>query len=153
MAAAALAIGAGLSAYGSMQAGAERGDAYRADAAAKRAQAAQVEISARRQLQLTQRGFERLRGAQQAAFGSSGVQVGTGSPLAEMEFTAANAMDQLTDIRNSANYRKTSLLTESGYNEVLANQAEDAGTLGALQAGLGFFSRNPYSYDQRRGGV
>lgn len=151
MAAAALAIGAGLSAYGSITAGMEKNQAYQLEAANKRAQAAQVDIAARREEELTARRYDKVAAAQKVAFGRSGVQVGTGSPLEALELTAVEKMDEIRSIRDAARYRKSSLLTESLYSERLGQQAENAGYLGALQAGVGAFSKNPYSYDKRIG--
>lgn len=148
MAATALVIGAGIQAYGSYQSGQDKAFAYRMEAAGKRAQASQVEIAANREVSLAERKYERVRGAQMSAWGRSGVQVSTGSPLLAMEETAANAFDEIRSIRDAARYRKTTLLTEGVLDDYNADSSESAGMLGALGAGFGAFSKNPYSYDQ-----
>ena len=147
MAAAALVIGAGISAYGSYSAGEAKQRAYQMEAAAKRAQAAQVEIATNREVDLTQRRYERVRGAQASAWGRSGVQIGTGSPLMAMEETAADAASEILAIKNAGTYRKTSLLTEGILSGYLGDQAYQQGVLGAIGGGMSAFSKNPYSYD------
>lgn len=142
MAAAIPFIGAGISAMGALQQGQAQKNAYEMEAAAKKAQGAQVDIAADREIELTRRRLEKTQGAQAVAFGKSGVQVGTGSPLEIMEETAANAVDEMTAIRNAAKYRKGSLLTEAGLSQYLGQQAEDASYYGAGGSILGAFGGN-----------
>lgn len=140
MAAAIPFIGAGISAYGSLQQGEAQKTAYEMEAAAKRAQSAQVDISADREIELAKRRADRTKSAQMVAFGKSGVLATTGSPLELMEQTAADAVDEMTAIRNAANYRKGSLLTEAGLSSYKGAQAEDASYYGAAGSVLGAFS-------------
>lgn len=150
MAAAALAIGTGIQMYGSYKSGMDKQAAYEAEAANKVAQAAQVEIAANREIELTGERFRRYAGAQKMAFSRSGVQLGTGSPLEVLEQTAADAMGEIISIRNAANYRKTSLLTEGIYAREFGQQAADAGILGAIGAGFSGIGKNPYLFDSPR---
>ncbi len=131
MAAAIPFIGMGLGAYGSMSQGLDQQAAYEAQAANKRAQAAEVEIAADRELELTERRGKEVQGAQAMAFGRSGVQVGTGSPLEIMEQTAADTASEMSAIRHAASYRNLSLLTEGLYSQGLGDQAMKAGFIGA----------------------
>lgn len=149
MAAAIPLIGAGISAFGTLQQGQAQKTAYEMEAQAKRAQGAQVDIAADREIELTKRRLERTQGAQMVAFGKSGVLATTGSPLQIMEETAANAVDEMTAIRNAANYRKGSLLTEAGLSQYLGQQAEDASYYGAAGSILGGAS----SYMSARGNL
>lgn len=152
MGAEALIIGAGLSAYASLKQGESQKRAYEMEASAKRAQAAQVDIAAGREIELTQRRAEKITAAQMVAFGRSGVLATTGTPLAMMEETAATAADEISAIRNAANYRKGSLLTEAGFSLQLGQEAEDASYYNAAGSILGGFSKSPYAYDQKVGG-
>lgn len=149
MAAAIPFIGAGISAYGALQQGESQKQAYEMEAAAKRAQAAQVDIAANREIELTERRAEKTRSAQMVAFGGSGVMANTGSPLEIMEQTAANAAEEVLAIRNAAKYRKGSLLTEAGISQYLGGQAEDASYFNAAGSILGAASSNPYTYDRK----
>ncbi len=139
MAAAIPFIGAGISAFGALQQGQAQKNAYEMEAAAKRAQGAQVDIAADREIDLTKRRLDKTQAAQMVAFGKSGVLATSGSPLALMEETAANAVDEMTAIRNAAKYRKGSLLTEAGLSQYLGQQAEDASYYGAGGSVLGSF--------------
>jgi hypothetical protein len=130
MSAAALAIGTGLSAYGSYRSGVDKKNAYEFESNAKMAQAAQVDIAANREIELTQRRYERVRSSQISSFGRSGVQL-SGSPLLQLEETAANAMDEIRTIKEASRYRKSTLEIESGLSSALGDQAERAGMLGA----------------------
>lgn len=149
MAAAALVLGTGIAAYSSMRQGDAQKEAYEMEAAAKRAQGAQVQIAADREVELTQRRMERTQNAQLVAFGRSGVLATSGSPLAQLEDTAANAMDEITAIRNAAKYRKGSLLTEAGLSEFLGGEAQTAGQLNAFSSILQGAGKNPYMYDSK----
>lgn len=119
---------------------------YRMEAAAKRAQAAQVQVAADREEAISERRYDKVRNAQLAAIGASGVQL-RGSPLAQMEETAANHVSDVLAIRSAAGYRKSTLLTEGMLSDYASSQAESAGFLGFLGAGLGAVSKNPYTYD------
>ncbi len=146
MGAAALAIGAGIQAYSSIKKGMDESAGYKAAALNKQAQAAQVAIATDRQVLLTQDRFDKIRNAQAVAVGRSGTAL-SGSNLAQMETTAAEAVSQISAIRDAGNYHRSSILTEGLYDNQLAGQAESAGYLGALGAGLGAVAKNPYSYD------
>jgi hypothetical protein len=156
MSAAAIMVGGQIvQGVGAYQSAEDKAAAYRAEAAAKRAQAAQVTIGANYEIAQIQRRYELVKGAQLSAFGRSGVQATTGSPLLQMEETAANAFDEMRATANAANYRRTSLLTEGQLSDFNAGSAERAGFYGLFGAGLGALSKNPYSYDYPRtsGGV
>lgn len=144
----ALGIGTAIQAYGSLQQGAQKQQALIAQAANKRSQAAQVEVAANREIDLTQRRFEKVKSAQISAFGRSGVQI-SGSALEVLEDTAANAFDEIQSIRDAAAYRKQVLGTEAQYSDILADQAMEAGQLGALGSVVDAFAKNPYSYDKK----
>ena len=148
MGAEALAIGTGIQAFTSIQSGQMKKQAYEMEAQGKMAQAAQVDIAANRDIELTMRRFQRVQGAQISGFGRSGVQL-TGSPLLQLEATAADAQDEMKAIRDAANYRKSTLLTEGQFSNILGQQAEDAGYWGAAGSVLTGVARNPYSYDNR----
>lgn len=126
MAAAIPFIGAGIGVLGALQQGEAQKNAYEMEASAKRAQASQVDIAANREIDLTKRRAEKTRAAQMVAFGRSGVLATTGSPLQVMEQTAADAVDEMTAIRNAANYRKSTLFSEAGISSYLGQEAEDA---------------------------
>lgn len=149
MAAAALAIGAGVQAYGSYTKSMEQSAAYGVQAQQKRATAAEVQIGADREIQLTQQAFERSRGAQLSAFSKSGVSMSTGSPLAVLEQSASNAFDQISALQHAADYRKGTLYQDAQQSDILGSQAKDAAFLSVLGAGASAFSKNPYSYDSR----
>lgn len=149
MAAAALILGTGLSAYGSMRAGESKKAAYELEAKAKEAQSAQVDLAAARELELTERRYDRTKNAQLVAFGRSGVEL-SGSPLMMMEESAADAFDEMQSIRMAAAYRKSTLSNEAGLSRFLGDEAETAGYLNGASSILTGFSRNPYSYDAPR---
>lgn len=146
MSAAALAIGTGISTYASIAGGEAKKSAYELEARAKENQSAQVELAAQREINLTQRRYERTRDAQFAAFGKSGVQL-SGSPLLLMEESAADAFDEITSIRQAADYRKQTLSTEAGLSRFMGDQAELAGYLSGATSILTGVSKNPYAYD------
>lgn len=122
---------------------------YRAEAAAKRAQAAQVQIASDREVALIEQRGEKIKNAQSVAIGASGVQL-RGSPLAQMEETAANVVSEMRAAQNAARYKKNTILTEGMLSEYNADAAESAGFLGFLGAGLGAASKNPYAFDSPR---
>lgn len=146
MAAAALAIGTGLSAYGAISSAQAKKTAYEIEAQAKESQAEQVELSARREIELTDRRYNRTKNAQLVAFGRSGVQL-TGSPLLIMEESAADAFDEIESIKQAAAYRKQTLRTEAGLSRYLGDEAELAGYLSGATSILTGVAKNPYSYD------
>lgn len=137
MAAAIPFIGMGLGAYGSMAGGMDKNAMYQAEAAGKRAQSAQVQIAQDREVALTEERFQMVRGAQLTAFGKSGVSASTGSPLEQLEITAANAAGEIQAIKQAGQYRKTSLLTEGMYSEMAGEQALNAGFIGSLSSIVG----------------
>lgn len=141
-------IGMGISAYGALQQGEAQKNAYEMESAAKVAQAAQVDIAADREIELTRRRFEKTQGAQMVAFGKSGVQATSGSALEILENTAAEAMDEMNAIRNAAKYRKGSLLNEASLSMYLGSEAEEASYYNAAGGILGGLSKNPYLYDR-----
>lgn len=148
MGAAALAIGTGIQAYTSIKGGMDKKAAYAMEAKAKESQAAQVDIAVNHDVDLLERRYAKTRGAQISAFGRSGVQL-SGSPLAQMEETAANAYDEINAIKAAGAYRKSTLLTEGQYSNVMGKQAEDAGYWGAAGSVLSGVSKNPYTYDSK----
>lgn len=152
MAAAIPLIGAGITAYGALSQGQAQKTAYEMEAAAKNAQAAQVEIAAGREIELAKRRAEKTQAAQLVAFGRSGVLATTGSPLEIMEQTAADAMDEMTAIRNAADYRKSTLYSEASLSSFLGNEAEDASYYNAAGGILTAVGGNPYIYDRRVSG-
>lgn len=147
MAAAALILGTGLSAYGAISQGQAKKTAYELEAGAKEAQAAQVELSARREIDLTERRYERTKAAQLVSFGKSGVQL-SGTPLMLMEQSAADAFDEINSIKQAAAYRKQTLGTEAGLSRFLGDEAEMAGYLSGTSSILTGVTKNPYSYDR-----
>jgi hypothetical protein len=132
----------GLGVMGSMQQGQAQKTAYEAEAMAKRAQASQVDIAADREVALTRRRLDRTQNAQMVAFGKSGVLATTGSPLAMMEETAAQAFDEIQAIKGAARYRKSTLLTEADMSQYLGLQAEEASYYGAGGSILGGMKGN-----------
>ena len=137
-----------LSAYGAVSAGEARKTAYEAEARAKESQAAQVDLAANRELELTERRYQRVKSAQITAFGRSGVQL-KGTPLMILEETAADAYDEMESIRQAAAYRKQTLSTEAGLSRFLGDEAEMAGYISGASSVLTSFSRNPYMYDSK----
>lgn len=148
MAQAALIIGTGLSVMGSLRSGQQKQEAYEFEARAKQAQAAQVDISAQKDIEILDRRARQFRGAQLSAIGRSGVQV-SGSPLLQLEETAANAYDEMQSIRRAAAYRKSTLLTESRFSSILGDQAREASYYDAAGGILSGIARNPYVYDKK----
>lgn len=147
MSGAALAIGAGIQAYGSYTSGMNKAAAYNTQAQQKRATAAEVQIGADRDIQLANESYQRTRGAQVVAFGKSGVSVSSGSPLAVLEQSASHAFDQVSSIQQAADYRKSTLNVDAQQSDILADQSRTSAFLGVLGAGASAFSKNPYSYD------
>jgi hypothetical protein len=148
--AAILAVGSGVSAYAAYKEGQDKKYAYEMEAGFKRQQAAQVELAALREIDLTMSRADKVKNAQLAAFGSSGVAATSGSALMQYEETAASAFEEVTAIQQAAAYRKGTLLSEAGFSGVLGDQAEFAGNLGAAGSILTMVSKNPYSYDAPR---
>lgn len=147
----AMLIGTGISAVGSLRAGRQKQEAYEMEARAKKAQAVQVDISAERDIELLTRRYNRTKSAQISAFGRSGVQL-SGSPLIQLEETAANAYDDVLAVKTAAAYRKSTLLTEAGFSSVLGSQALDASYFDAAGGILTGIASNPYVYDRRSKG-
>jgi hypothetical protein len=148
MSAAALAIGTGLAAYGSIRAGQSKAAAYEMEAKAKVSQAAQVDLAAAREIELTERRYQQTKSAQITAIGRSGVQI-SGSPLLQLEDSAANAFDEIQSIKQAAAYRKQTLQDEAGMSRFLGNDAEMAGYINGASSILTGISQNPYMYDQK----
>jgi hypothetical protein len=147
MAAAALILGTGISAYGAIKSGQEKKRAYDMEAQAKVAQAAQVDLAANREIELTERRYERTKSAQISAFSRSGVEL-SGSPLLALEESAANAFDEVRSIQMAASYRKSTLGDEARISSFLGNEAEEAGYLSGAGSILTGVSQNPYLYDR-----
>lgn len=139
--AAILAVGTGVQAYSAYKEGQDKKYAYEMEAGFKRQQSAQVELAALREIDITRQRGERVKQGQLAAFGSSGVSVSSGSPLLQLEETAGSIFEETNAIRQAAEYRKSTLLSESGFSSVLGDQAERAGYLGAAGSVLTGASR------------
>lgn len=147
MAAAVLVAGAGVGAYGALKEGEDKKHAYEMEAGFKRQQAAQVELAALREIDLTIERGESVKQAQIASFGASGVQATAGSPLMQMEETAGRTFSEMRAIRQAADYRKSTLLSEAGFSSQLGHQAINASYVGAAGSVLTAASKNPYLYD------
>lgn len=148
MGAEALIIGTGISAFASISSGMSKKEAYEMEAAAKQSQAAQVDLSAGREIELTQRKYERTKAAQIASFGKSGVTL-SGSPLMFLEESAAEAFDEIRSIQDAASYRKSTLQSEAMMSRSLGEDAELAGYLSGAGSILTGFAKNPYTYDRK----
>lgn len=148
MSGAALAIGAGIQAYGSYTSGMDKAAAYGVQAQQKRATAAEVQIGADRDITLVKEASARTSAAQQVAFGKSGVSVSSGSPLAVLEQSASQAFDQVQSIQQAATYREGTLNIDAQQSDILGQQAKTSAFLGVLGAGASAFSKNPYNFDQ-----
>lgn len=148
MSGAVLGIGSAISAYGSYEGGVQKQQAYEFEASSKRAQAAQIQIGADRQTEVLGRQYEVIHGAQVSAYGHSGVSATSGSPLLAMEQTKANAMERIQAVNAAALYNKNTVLQEGAQDQVLGNQAYNAGVMGVFTSMFGAVSKNPYSYDQ-----
>lgn len=140
MAVAALAIGAGISAYSSYEAGIEKQQAYELSAQSRRAQAAEVQIGADREIQLTRQRADMIKGAQISAVGSSGTTL-AGTNLLQLEQNAKNAYDQVASIQQAAGYRGSTLLVDAGQDQVLGHQAYNAGQLNAFGSVVGGYGQ------------
>lgn len=135
-----LAIGAGISAYASYQQGIEKQQSFEFQAAARRAQAAQTQVAANRDISLIQRQGDIVSGAEKAAFGQSGVTT-QGSPLIQLEQTAAVTREKINATQENASYNEANSLGESSYDTIEGNQAYQAGELGAFGSVLTGASR------------
>lgn len=135
MAAAAIAVGAGISMISSYNAGIDKENAYELEASSRRAQSNEVQIGANREIQLTQQHYAQVKGAQEAAIGSSGTTM-SGTNLMQLETSARNAYDQISSIQQAANFRSGTLLTDAEQSGVLGQQAYNAGIYGAVGAGI-----------------
>lgn len=142
----AMGIGTALSTYGSIRAGEQRAKGYELEAKAKEAQAAQVDVAADREIELTERRYQRTKSAQIMAFSRSGVEL-SGSPLLMLEDDAANAMDEIRTIRQAASYRKSTLKDEAGLSRFMGGEAELSGYLNGASSILTSMSKNPYMFD------
>lgn len=143
-------VGTGVSAISSYQAGVDQQQGYYTQAAAKRAQAAEVEIGTNRQLALLRRQSEMVGGAQLSAYGHSGVEGSKGSPLAQMEQTRANIAEQMMATQQYGDYHKQSILTEGYMDEIYGDQAYRSGVLNMFGTGFKGVAGNPYMMDPRR---
>lgn len=150
--AAILAVGTGVQAYSAYKEGQDKKYAYEMEAGFKRNQAAQVELAANREIDLTVQRGEKIKHAQLSSFGASGVMATSGSPLLIMEETVGSVVDETLAIRRAADYRKSTLLTEAGLSSKLGDDAETAGYLGAAGSVLTGVSKSPYMYDAPRKG-
>ncbi len=147
MAAVAL-VGAGISAYSAYQAGEDKKQAYELEAQSRRAQSAQVEIGAQRDIDLTQQHADMVKGAQISAVGSSGTTL-SGTNLRMLEQTAKNAFDQINSIKQASDFRKNTLLVDAGQSDYLGGEASRAGTLsaaGSLVSAYGGYTKAKGGY-------
>lgn len=149
MEAAILAVGTGISAYSAYKKGQDEKQAYQMQAGFKRQQAAQVELAALREIDLTNNRADKIKSAQMVALGGSGVAATSGSPLLMLEDTAAEAFDEVQAIKQAAAYRRKTLRQESELGLMLGDQAEEAGYLGAAGSVLTGVSKNPYTFDRK----
>lgn len=131
---------AGVGAYASYEQGQAQGKAARYNARVQENQALaakqQAEFAANQQREQTRRLLARER----ALYGSSGVDVGVGSPLLVVADTAMQGELEAQAILKGGADRQSSFRAQAGLDRFMGRQAEMAGNIGAgatLLSGLG----------------
>lgn len=136
--------GAAISAYGAIKDGQDKADAYTRQAYLKRLQADEMLQSAQREAGLTLQKGEDIKQAQISGFGRSGVDVSSGSPLAEMAKTTSMARSEADAIIHAGNYRAFTSTYEAADAELLGQNAMQKGYISAIGStfnAVGDFSR------------
>ena len=100
-----------------------------------------VEETKDRDIMLQQQEEDKLVGRQRAAFGASGVRVGSGTPLAVVESTRDEAAQEREAILKGYGYDVDRARREAGVYGTQAI-AEGAGT---LLTGVGQYAKSPYA--------
>lgn len=144
-----LALGTGMNMYGNIKKSQLEAEAMEQNAFLKRLQASKLRGSAIREAELTMRRGQKVLGSQLSAFGRSGVDVSSGSALAIMAQTLADARDEAEAIRNAGEYRAWMSEYEAGVSSGRAGSIRRAGLLNALGGGLEGASRIPGLTEQK----
>lgn len=95
----------------------------------------------RREAEIHKDRTRKLLGAQRAAYGASGVRVGSGTPLEMIDLTAKEAEAERKDIQKGYGYRQDVLDTASR-RAGLTGGIEAGGT---LLSGAGEYAKSPYA--------
>lgn len=144
-----LALGTGMNMYGNIKKAQLEAEAMEQTAFLKRLQASKIRGSSAREAELAMRRGQKVSGAQLSAFGRSGVDVGSGSALALMAQTLADARDEAEAIRNAGEYRAWMSDYEAGLSSGRAGSIRRAGILNAVAGGLEGAARIPGLTEQK----
>lgn len=134
------AAGAGYSAYSQYQAGRYSQRVAEVNAEMARRAAADATIRGNNEEAALRERNYRLMGAQQAAYASSGVDLGSGTPLDVVSSSAGlGELDALTVRNNAAReaYGYTTQATQYEAEGALARYRGNAGAVGSLLSGIG----------------
>lgn len=144
-----LAAGTGMNMYGNIKKANAEAEAMEQTEYLKRIQAARIKDAAAREAELATRRGARVSSAQASSFGRSGVDVGSGSALAIMAQTLADARDEANAIRDAGAYKAWTSEYEARYAEERAGSIRRAGLLNALGGGLEGAARIPQLTEQK----
>lgn len=124
--------GSAVTAYAQLQQGEAQAAGYEQQAYLKRLQAAESMKASEREAGLSIKRGDQIRDSQASAFGRSGVQVGTGTPMEQMAKTLAEARDESNAILEAGAYRKFTSDYEGAMSLTMAGQARYGAKLSAL---------------------
>ena len=146
-----LAVGTGLQAFGQIQQGQQQAAALRYNAAIAEQQGRYARDQARIDADTAATDARRRIGAAAAGFGASGVELGSGSPLDVLEFSAAEAERQQQLIQYRGDVRASGYEAQAGIDRFSASNAIRSSYLAAgsslLQGGLKVAGRTGPSED------
>jgi hypothetical protein len=143
-----MALGTGMNMYGNIKKSQAEAEAMEQTAFLKRLQASQMRDSAAREAHLALRRGERVRQAQLSSIGRSGMDVSSGSALALLAETIADARDEAGAIYSAGEYRAFTSNREAELAASRVSSIRNAGILNAFGGGLEGASRIPELTEQ-----
>jgi len=135
-AAVAAVVGTGFSIFGQLKQAKAQKEAALAQADAKRAQAFELLERVEFNIDQLEEETEKFKGRQRAAFAASGVDVGSGVSLVQMEQVNRDLIEEIQAQREEARFKAAALEAGADVDTRLGGDISQAGRLGAIGTGL-----------------
>lgn len=136
MAAGAAVAGLGLQLYGQHKQSQQQAEAAEDQAAAKREQGIEILGRSEENIKRFRREGEKFKAQQVASFAASGVDVGSGVTLQQLEETNFLLAQNVADQRREAAFKAEQLFKGADINQDLAGDIRSAGGISLLGTGL-----------------
>lgn len=121
-----------VSAYGAIKSANMQADALEEQARLKRISAMEAVKQSERDAELTIKRGKDIASGNTSAFGRSGVDLGSGTPLLMIANNLVKSRDEAKNILEQGQFRAGMMDAEAGSNEYIANQTRTAGRISAF---------------------